>query len=165
MTPVSHFTLFPAIGIIGGKFLERGSIAKPRPQGEGEGEGEGGLTIHYQAEDLYVGSCVEFLKHKFVLIDADEYALRYMEKHCDEVPHTHTHTHSHTHTHTHTHTHHSLTHTCTYMYNCVQFPHANISLIMTKLCGPASAHIDAVRKAFVEADTSKCGRLPYRQFK
>ena len=41
--------------------------------------------VYYQAEDLYVGSRVELNRHKFVLIDTDEYALRYMEKHCDQV--------------------------------------------------------------------------------
>lgn len=37
-------------------------------------------TVYYQAEDLYIGSQVQFNKHRFLLIDADEYALRYMEK-------------------------------------------------------------------------------------
>ncbi len=66
------------VGIIGGKFLERGPIAKPK-------RSESDPTSHYQAEDLYIGSRVEFNKHKFVFIDADEYALRYMEKHSDQV--------------------------------------------------------------------------------
>lgn len=65
-------------GIIGGKFLERGPIAKPK-------RSESDPTIHYQAEDLYIGSRVQFNRHKFVLIDADEYALRYMEKYSDQV--------------------------------------------------------------------------------
>lgn len=37
-------------------------------------------------QDLYIGSCVEFCKHPFVLIDADEYAVSYMESHADEFP-------------------------------------------------------------------------------
>lgn len=73
----SHSCYHP-IGIIGGKFLERGRIAKPKIQGADP-------IVYYQAEDLYVGSRVELNRHKFVLIDTDEYALRYMEKHCDQV--------------------------------------------------------------------------------
>ena len=65
-------------GIIGGKFLERGRIAKPKRI-------ESEPTIHYLAEDLYVGSKVEFNNHSFLLIDADEYALRYIEKHNEQV--------------------------------------------------------------------------------
>ena len=73
----SH-THFHPVGIIGGKFLERGRIAKPKVQG-------GDPIVYYQAQDLYVGSRVELNRHKFVLIDTDEYALRYMEKHSDLV--------------------------------------------------------------------------------
>ena len=74
-----HFdSIMYTVGIIGGKFLERGPIAKPK-------RSESDPTIHYQAEDLYIGSRVEFNKHKFVFTDADEYALRYMEKHSGQV--------------------------------------------------------------------------------
>ena len=65
-------------GIIGGQFLERGRISKPKLS-------ESDPTFYYQAEDLYIGSRVEFNKHKFLLVDADEYALRYMEKHKQQV--------------------------------------------------------------------------------
>ena len=37
-------------------------------------------------QDLYIGANVEFHKYKFVLIDADEYAVMYMEKHSSEFP-------------------------------------------------------------------------------
>lgn len=67
-------------GIIGGKFLERGQIAKPKVREED-------ATVYYQAEDLCVGSRIQLNRHKFVLIDADEYALRYMEKHAEQFPH------------------------------------------------------------------------------
>eukprot|EP00794_Sanderia_malayensis_P011387 gene11387-12573_t len=56
-------------GIIGGKFLERRRIKKPDD------------TSYYTAKDLYIGSRVAFSKHAFILIDADEYAIRYMESH------------------------------------------------------------------------------------
>uniref|UniRef100_A0A7M5VAV7 EF-hand domain-containing family member C2 n=1 Tax=Clytia hemisphaerica TaxID=252671 RepID=A0A7M5VAV7_9CNID len=61
-------------GIIGGKFLERGRVKKP----------DGG---HYTAQDLFIGGNVQFCKHPFILIDADEYAINYMESHADEFPH------------------------------------------------------------------------------
>ena len=66
------------VGIIGGQFLVRGRIAKPKAS-------ESDPTFYYQAEDLYIGSRVEFNNHKFLLVDADEYALRYMEKHRQQV--------------------------------------------------------------------------------
>ena len=65
-------------GIIGGKFLERGPISKPKARAEDPSE-------QYYAEDLYIGSHIELNRHKFVLIDADEYALRYMEQHHEQV--------------------------------------------------------------------------------
>lgn len=37
------------------------------------------------AEDLYIGCKPQFNKHNFIFIDADEYALRYMEKHSKQV--------------------------------------------------------------------------------
>ena len=65
-------------GIIGGQFLVRGRISKPKAS-------EDDPTFYYQAEDLYIGSRVEFNKYKFLLVDADEYALRYMEKNKQQV--------------------------------------------------------------------------------
>lgn len=38
-------------------------------------------------KDLFIGGNVEFCKHPFILIDADEYAINYMESHADEFPH------------------------------------------------------------------------------
>lgn len=43
------------------------------------------LSQYYTAMDLYVGATVEFNKFKFVLIDADEYAFRFMEDNSDMV--------------------------------------------------------------------------------
>ncbi len=65
-------------GIISGKFLERGRIAKPKAA-------ESDPSIYYLADELYVGSKVEFNRHQFVLVSADEYALRYLEKHPEQV--------------------------------------------------------------------------------
>ncbi|KAK3094621.1 hypothetical protein FSP39_004130 [Pinctada imbricata] len=66
-------------GIIGGKFLERTRIKKPnQPLYSTD------MSQYYLASDLHVGANVTFNSHKFVLIDADEYAFRYMEAHAGE---------------------------------------------------------------------------------
>jgi hypothetical protein len=72
------FTSFP--GIIGGKFLERGRVKKPMQERYSTD-----LSEYYTASDLFVGAVVDFNCHRFVLIDADEYAFRYMEKSSGEV--------------------------------------------------------------------------------
>eukprot|EP00658_Telonema_sp_P-2_P075373 TRINITY_DN648_c0_g1_i10.p2 TRINITY_DN648_c0_g1~~TRINITY_DN648_c0_g1_i10.p2 ORF type:complete len:330 (-),score=111.01 TRINITY_DN648_c0_g1_i10:476-1465(-) len=56
-------------GIMGGKFMERCRAKNP-------GAAEGEL---YKAKDCSVGAALEFRKHKFILIEADEYTLNYME--------------------------------------------------------------------------------------
>ncbi|XP_046566308.1 EF-hand domain-containing family member C2-like isoform X2 [Haliotis rubra] len=68
-------------GIIGGKFLERGRVKKP-----GQEPYSTEISSYYTAQDLFVGASVEFNKFKFILIDADEYAFRYMEEHPAEFP-------------------------------------------------------------------------------
>ena len=42
--------------------------------------------LSFSIQDLYIGANVQFHKHKFILIDADEYAVDYMEKHANEFP-------------------------------------------------------------------------------
>ena len=44
------------------------------------------LVLH-SFQDLFIGAIVQFYKHKFLLIDADEYAVDYMEKNKHEFPH------------------------------------------------------------------------------
>jgi len=61
-------------GIIGGKFLERCRIKKPNQERYGTE-----LSQYYCAQDLFVGAQVFFNSFSFILIDADEYALQYME--------------------------------------------------------------------------------------
>lgn len=46
-----------------------------------------------------------------------------------------------------------------------QFPHANISLILAKLRGPASAHTASIQKAFSDADTARTGKTPLELFR
>ena len=60
--------------------MERGRIKKPnQPRFSTE------LSEYYMAQDLFVGARVDFKKHCFILIDADEYAYNYMDRHPDEV--------------------------------------------------------------------------------
>lgn len=59
-------------GIAGGKFLERTRTLKPghTPQN----------PAYYDAADLYVGAKIIVNNHKFTLVEADEYVLRFMEE-------------------------------------------------------------------------------------
>ena len=67
-------------GIIGGKFIERSKVLK-----------EYGLDsttqrrVYYEPQDLYIGAAVSFNRHSFKLIDADEYAISYMENRPGEI--------------------------------------------------------------------------------
>merc|ERR1711939_378452 len=54
-------------GFMGGKFMERCRVKSP------------GSDQFYKPTNMYVGSVMEFRKHRFVLIEADEYTLNYME--------------------------------------------------------------------------------------
>ncbi len=60
--------------------MERNRIKKPNQERFGSE-----LSEYYLAKELYVGSRVNFHNHMFILIDADEYAFHYMEKHPGEV--------------------------------------------------------------------------------
>merc|ERR1711988_816809 len=65
-------------GIVGGKFLERCRVKKPNS------------NEYYDQSDFYTGGVVEFFRHRFVIYQADEYSLSYMESNpsahpmCDE---------------------------------------------------------------------------------
>jgi len=67
-------------GILGGKFLERAKVKKPdQPSSASE------APRYYSAWDLYIGATVDLNRHKFILVDADEYAYNFMEQHSREV--------------------------------------------------------------------------------
>ncbi|NXI43529.1 EFHC2 protein, partial [Galbula dea] len=68
-------------GILGGKFLGRGRIKKP-----GQELFKSEPSEYFKAQDLFVGARVCFHGHNFLLVDADEYTLNYMEKHANEFP-------------------------------------------------------------------------------
>jgi EF-hand domain-containing protein 1 len=61
-------------GIIGGKFMERTRVLQP-----GSTLSSPSGPTYYEAHDLYVGATIEVLRHRFVLLDADEYVFNYME--------------------------------------------------------------------------------------
>jgi hypothetical protein len=65
-------------GIIGGKFLERTRIAKPDcdPQN----------PIYYGIGDFAIGATIVVLKHRFEIINADEYVLKYLESNPNKYP-------------------------------------------------------------------------------
>uniref|UniRef100_A0A673CUK6 EF-hand domain (C-terminal) containing 1 n=1 Tax=Sphaeramia orbicularis TaxID=375764 RepID=A0A673CUK6_9TELE len=65
-------------GVIGGKFLEKTRIPKP-----------GSTVDHpefYSPADLAIGSTVEVFNHRFVLTDADQYVLTYLESISSQIP-------------------------------------------------------------------------------
>lgn len=65
-------------GIIGGKFLERTRVAKPSSAPD--------QPTFYGPQDFYIGAVVDIFKHRFVIISADEYVLKYMEEHRSQFP-------------------------------------------------------------------------------
>lgn len=68
-------------GIIPGDFMERRRLKKLH-----DWDNMDGTADFYTARDLYVGARCVFNKWKFVIIDCDEYVLRYMENNSDEFP-------------------------------------------------------------------------------
>jgi len=68
------------VGFRGGKFLERCRVKKPnQPRYPVE------FSKYYTLCDMYIGAVLEVNKFLFELIDADDYAYMYLEKHADEV--------------------------------------------------------------------------------
>ncbi|KAK3580258.1 hypothetical protein CHS0354_012787 [Potamilus streckersoni] len=65
-------------GIIGGKFLERTRVAKPGCPPD--------QPVYYGPQDLYIGAVIEVFRHRFIILNADEYVLNYMEAHKDQIP-------------------------------------------------------------------------------
>lgn len=65
-------------GIIGGKFLEKTRIPKP------------GCTIdnpvYYGPADFAIGTTVEVFAHRFILTDADEYVMKFLEANSKNIP-------------------------------------------------------------------------------
>ncbi|NWW75673.1 EFHC1 protein, partial [Climacteris rufus] len=65
-------------GIPGGKYLKRTRVAKPGFTPEN--------PIYYEPADFTIGSTIEVFGHRFVITDADEYVLNYMEANAESFP-------------------------------------------------------------------------------
>ncbi|XP_074720779.1 EF-hand domain-containing protein 1 [Strix uralensis] len=65
-------------GIIGGKYLGKTRVAKPGSTTEN--------PTYYEPSDLTIGSTIEVFGHRFVITDADEYVLNYMESNAESFP-------------------------------------------------------------------------------
>lgn len=63
---------------MGGKFLEPTRVAKPNSPTD--------KPVFYRPQDFAIGAMVEVFKHKFIITDADEYVLKYMEACASEFP-------------------------------------------------------------------------------
>ncbi|XP_066215306.1 EF-hand domain-containing protein 1 [Saccopteryx leptura] len=58
-------------GIIGGKYLGRTKVVKPHSSVEN--------PIYYGPSDFFIGAVIEVFGHRFIILDTDEYVLKYME--------------------------------------------------------------------------------------
>jgi hypothetical protein len=67
-------------GFIGGEFIKRTRIQKP-----GQEIYTCESPVYFGPQDFYVGNILVLYGFEFVLVDADEYTLRYMEVNCQEV--------------------------------------------------------------------------------
>ncbi|XP_007546693.2 EF-hand domain-containing protein 1 [Poecilia formosa] len=65
-------------GIISGKFLAKCQVAKPGSTVDN--------PVYYTPADLVIGATVEVFSHRFILINADLYVLKYLESNSDQVP-------------------------------------------------------------------------------
>uniref|UniRef100_A0A7N5K4F8 EF-hand domain-containing protein 1 n=1 Tax=Ailuropoda melanoleuca TaxID=9646 RepID=A0A7N5K4F8_AILME len=58
-------------GIIGGKYLGRTKVVKPSSTADN--------PIYYGPTDFFIGAVIEVFGHRFVILDTDDYVLKYME--------------------------------------------------------------------------------------
>jgi hypothetical protein len=68
------------VGFIGGEFIRRSQIPKP-----GQEMYISEPPEYFGPQDFYLGSTLILCGFEFVLVEADEYALQYMELNCQEV--------------------------------------------------------------------------------
>ncbi|KAJ8256181.1 hypothetical protein COCON_G00200450 [Conger conger] len=69
------------LGVMGGKFLERGRVKKP-----GQELLKSEMSEYFEAQDLYLGARLVFNAQEFQLVEADEFAISYMEQNAEEFP-------------------------------------------------------------------------------
>ncbi|NXT23015.1 EFHC1 protein, partial [Syrrhaptes paradoxus] len=65
-------------GIIGGKYLQKTRVAKPGSTPDN--------AMYYEPSDFTIGSTIEVFGHRFLITDADEYVLNYMESNAESFP-------------------------------------------------------------------------------
>ncbi|XP_042309480.1 EF-hand domain-containing protein 1 isoform X1 [Sceloporus undulatus] len=65
-------------GIIGGKYLGKTRVPKPGSSTEN--------PVYYEPSDFTIGAMVEVFGHRFIIVDADEYVLNYMESNLGSFP-------------------------------------------------------------------------------
>ncbi|XP_032331163.1 EF-hand domain-containing family member C2 [Camelus ferus] len=68
-------------GFTGGMFLKRSRVKKP-----GQEVFKSELSEYIKAEELYIGAKVNVNGYMFLLLNADEYTLKYMEENSDKFP-------------------------------------------------------------------------------
>lgn len=73
--------IFVWVGFASKQFFARGPVNLPN-----QATYTSKAPETYQPQHMFVGASIIINSFKFVLIDADEYALRYMERHSNEVP-------------------------------------------------------------------------------
>ncbi|XP_028731729.1 EF-hand domain-containing family member C2 [Peromyscus leucopus] len=70
-------------GNTGGMFLKRSRVKKP-----GQEVFKSEFSEYIKAEELYIGTTVNINGYLFILLNADEYTLRYMENNTDKFPYS-----------------------------------------------------------------------------
>uniref|UniRef100_H0UXE6 EF-hand domain-containing protein 1 n=1 Tax=Cavia porcellus TaxID=10141 RepID=H0UXE6_CAVPO len=63
-------------GIIGGKYLGRSRVMKPFSPVDNPN--------YYGPGDFFIGAVIEVFSHRFVILDTDEYVLKYMESNAEQ---------------------------------------------------------------------------------
>jgi hypothetical protein len=71
---------FLFVGFIGGEFIKRSRIPKP-----GQEVYTSEPPVYFGPQDFYVGNTLILYGFEFLLLEADEYTLRYMEVSCQEA--------------------------------------------------------------------------------
>ncbi|KAG9349598.1 hypothetical protein JZ751_028046 [Albula glossodonta] len=69
------------LGVMGGKFLERGRVKKP-----GQELFKSELSEYIKVQDFYLGARLCLNAQEFELVDADEFTIKYMEENAEEFP-------------------------------------------------------------------------------
>ncbi|XP_008498041.2 EF-hand domain-containing protein 1 [Calypte anna] len=65
-------------GIIGGKYLRKTRVAKPGSTADN--------VTYYGPSDFAIGATIEVFGHRFIIIGADEFVLKYMESNAEQFP-------------------------------------------------------------------------------